>query len=254
MSTKFASRAVTPAGRPQREGKPFNVVELLRDHVEHTRNCKKRRRTRAQILLAGAIEIERVGYEALTVDLIAERAGVARGTFYLHFKDRSHIASLIMRIYFAFVRRRRPRGSKQLSTIDAIRRYNQYYIAVYSSNVKLLLGRESLWRERAEVRAHRDAVNTRWARTIKRDVVIRNKEEARGDEVLELSIRAAVAMVDELLREIFLHRTPSLSKFADDPDLLCEVLSDLWFKIIYLPTTHPLAEAWPFSFSVSKNH
>lgn len=183
------------------------------------------------------MEIERVGYEALTVDLIAERAGVARGTFYLHFKDRSHIASRIMRIYFAFVRRRRPGGSKQLSTLDAIKRYNRYYIAVYSSNAKLLLGRESLWHERADVRAHRDAINARWTRTIKRDVAIRDPEEARNEEVLELSIRAAVAMVDELLREIYLHRTPSLSKFADDPELLCEVLSDLWFKIIYLPAT-----------------
>lgn len=237
MSTKSTNPVVTRASRPQREGRPFHVVELLREHVERTKSRTKRRRTRAQILLAAAMEIERVGYEALTVDLIAERAGVARGTFYLHFKDRSHIASRIMRIYFAFVRRRRPGGSKQLSTLDAIKRYNRYYIAVYSSNAKLLLGRESLWHERADVRAHRDAINARWTRTIKRDVAIRDPEEARNEEVLELSIRAAVAMVDELLREIYLHRTPSLSKFADDPELLCEVLSDLWFKIIYLPAT-----------------
>jgi AcrR family transcriptional regulator len=60
----------------------------------------KGRRTRESLLKAGEIVAERDGLSGLSVAAVAERAGVAKGTFYLYFPDReSFIDALHQRFY-----------------------------------------------------------------------------------------------------------------------------------------------------------
>ena len=203
--------------------------------VPRLRRRPKRLRTRAQILAATAGQLERLGYEGLTVDAITEVAGIARGTFYLHFADRSQAALAVMRIFIALRRRQRPRTGHLLGLQEAIFRTNAYYIAVYARNAKLLLGRESLQRDRHELTVLRDRVNAALTARVMRDVLERQpRKRSTADMVqLELRVRGVIAMVDELLREIFLFRTSSLARFADDEAAVSRALSDLWYRSLY---------------------
>lgn len=56
---------------------------------------EKRARTRAQILEAGAMLLAERPPEALTVDAVVETAGVAKGTFYYHFKSIDELAAAV---------------------------------------------------------------------------------------------------------------------------------------------------------------
>jgi AcrR family transcriptional regulator len=60
----------------------------------------KGRRTREGLLEAGEIVAERDGLSGLSVGAVVDRAGVAKGTFYLYFDDReSFIDALHQRFY-----------------------------------------------------------------------------------------------------------------------------------------------------------
>jgi AcrR family transcriptional regulator len=59
------------------------------------RKLGKSARTRARLMDAAVGVFARVGYEAASVNEIAQAAGVANGTFYLHFKSRNDIAAAV---------------------------------------------------------------------------------------------------------------------------------------------------------------
>ena len=52
---------------------------------------RKRLETRQRIFDAAMAEFREVGFQAAQIDRIVERAGVARGTFYFHFRTKEHI-------------------------------------------------------------------------------------------------------------------------------------------------------------------
>ena len=56
---------------------------------------EKRARTRAQIVDAGAMLLAERPLEALTVDVVVETAGVAKGTFYYHFQSMEELAAAV---------------------------------------------------------------------------------------------------------------------------------------------------------------
>ena len=56
---------------------------------------EKRARTQTQILEAGAMLLAERPPEALTVDAIVDAAGVAKGTFYLHFQSIEELAAAV---------------------------------------------------------------------------------------------------------------------------------------------------------------
>jgi AcrR family transcriptional regulator len=59
------------------------------------RDQGKSARTRARLMDAAVAVFARIGFEAASVNEIAQAAGVANGTFYLHFKDKEEIASVV---------------------------------------------------------------------------------------------------------------------------------------------------------------
>ncbi len=63
--------------------------------ASEARNQGKRARTRARLMDAAVGVFARVGFEAASVNEIAQAAEVANGTFYLHFKDKDAIVSAV---------------------------------------------------------------------------------------------------------------------------------------------------------------
>ena len=55
------------------------------------RRERQRLATRERIYQTALEEFERVGFAAAQIDRIVEKAGVARGTFYFHFRTKEHV-------------------------------------------------------------------------------------------------------------------------------------------------------------------
>ena len=216
-------------------GIPFHLAKILEERLPSLRFRPKRQRTRAQILAATALQLERLGYEGLTVGSITESLGIARGTFYLHFRDRSHAALTVLRIYHTLRSRFRPRGGSAMPVREAITQFNAYYVAVYARNSQLLLGRESLMRDQAELAHRGNLLNARWAERVLSDVTKRHPRiRSTADKTqLLLRIRGALAMTDELLRQIYLLQAVGLEGFRENEQLVVDTISDMWFRIVY---------------------
>jgi AcrR family transcriptional regulator len=228
----------------------FHLPTLLQERASHTR-ATKRVRTRRLLLAATAAEMERVEYGRLTIDGIVRRAGVARGTFYLHFRDRSDAALAVRRAFTALMRRNRPRFRRRLSPYRTIWEVNRFYVACYARNAPILAGHEALMRDRPELARSRDSVNHRWARIILRDIGQRlgvSLELVKDARAL-FAIRAVIAMADEVLRETYIYASPNISRLNLKHDSVSDILSILWYRSLYgqhpseAPNILPVANA-----------
>jgi len=213
----------------------FSLTEFLVHHSNNVKGKRKRYRTRAKILMATALEMERVGFENMTVEGIVKTVDMARGTFYLYFENRAEAAKAVIRRYEALRRRIRPRNSTAPSIYEKILEYNLYYIGVYVRNAGLLAGREMLMREAPELNLRRDQMDDRWARVVMRDLHMRNciTSEDLENPATRLMVRATISMVDELLRETFVYKSPSMAAFTADEELVAEAISLAWYRILY---------------------
>jgi AcrR family transcriptional regulator len=193
----------------------------------------KRARTRAALILATAREMERFGIEKLTVARIADRAGVAHGTFYLYFENRIEAAMAVRRVYDAAMRGLRPRGGRHLPAIEAISRMNRFYVASYRANADLLRALQLLLYTQPAYARWRDRINAAWGATILRDLLRRSAVDAEGVATRMLEIRAAIAMADETLREIYVHRSESLARLLPSEEDVVWFVSTTWHRLLF---------------------
>lgn len=214
----------------------FSVASILEDRAHAMQNRRKRVRTRAALLAVAAREIEAVGYDSLTVDHLANAAGMVRGTFYLYFHSRSDIIKAVLRKYWALMRMHRPRGGG-LGLRGSIHRANTYSVMLAAKNPRLLEAREILLREDGDVAARMASVNRIWSERIVRDLERRGLTSPRDNDhdFVRLKVRAVINMSDTLLSDV--HR---LSGWDDsqgpiDLGLVIRVMDDLWYRSLYLP-------------------
>ena len=200
----------------------------------------KRARTRAALIAATAQEMERTGIGGLTVARIADAAGTAHGTFYLYFEDKLDAAMAVRRLYNAAVRLFRPHGGSGLSAFEAIARMNRFYVRSYANNADLLRAIQFLLFARAEYSKQRDRVNHRWCQAVLHDFGRRPEGRRQGlsGKAAALIVRSAIAMADELLREIYVHGSVSLASYANDEENLAKMLSVAWYRVLYGSDPH----------------
>lgn len=207
-------------------GAALDMVAVLNARLVRVRGRPKRARTRARLLAATAEEIAAAGYPALTVERICARAGVARGTFYLYFPQRSDAAMAVYRLFWATMRRWRPRHLA-VNLAERVHMTNAFYVATYARNDRLLSGQIALATERPDFAQVRDTVNHRWAQVIARILPV-----SLGMQARVLRARALAGMVDELLRDIYSQPSPTLVAWRDQPLELAHHISEIWLAVI----------------------
>jgi AcrR family transcriptional regulator len=77
--------------------------------------------TRDRIFVAAAELFSQGGYRLTTVDQIAARAGVAKGTFFVHFRSKDAVIAELVRFQTRAARKARERALKAGGPIDALR-------------------------------------------------------------------------------------------------------------------------------------
>src|SRR5688572_10257946 len=77
--------------------------------------------TRARIFAAAAELFSKHGYQVTTVDRIAMQAGVAKGTFFVHFKSKDAVIAELVGVQTRFARKARARALAEGGPIAALR-------------------------------------------------------------------------------------------------------------------------------------
>jgi AcrR family transcriptional regulator len=81
---------------------------------------RKSERTRARILDAARAVFDKRGYRDTTVDHITSRAGIAHGTFYLYFRDKSQVLKELLEqavIEFGRIAAVEPKNTAEIATL-----------------------------------------------------------------------------------------------------------------------------------------
>ncbi|MER7048202.1 TetR/AcrR family transcriptional regulator [Streptomyces jumonjinensis] len=152
-------------------------------------SSSRRRATRAKLYEAAVTLIAEQGFSATTVDEIAERAGVAKGTVYYNFKSKSELFEELLRYGVGLLTaslqsaadETAERGGGKVEALDAMIRAGLVFIDRYPAFTQLYVA--ELWR-----------TNRAWQSTL---LVVRQQAVA----VVETVLREAVES-GELSEEI----------------------------------------------------
>lgn len=214
----------------------FSVADLLEKRAITMHKRRKRVRSKAALIAAAARELEKNGFDSLTVEGISEAAGMVRGTFYLYYRSRSDIAAAVIKYYWALVRMYRPKGGAKLGLRDSVHRMNNFSANLAMKNARLLSGRETLMQENPVIARRLATINRNWANRIVQDIKTRGGLRANDEtpEFLHLKARAVITMSDALLRDIYRNIDHSDDSPHVDLDLVVRVMDDLWLRSLYM--------------------
>ncbi|MER7914072.1 MULTISPECIES: TetR/AcrR family transcriptional regulator [unclassified Streptomyces] len=142
----------------------------------------RRRATRAKLYEAAVTLIAEQGFSATTVDEIAERAGVAKGTVYYNFKSKTelfeellrHGVSLLTASLRTAAEETAGRGGSRVDALDAMIRAGLVFIDRYPAFTQLYVA--ELWR-----------TNRAWNSTL---LVVRQEAVAVVEGVLREGVEA----------------------------------------------------------------
>jgi AcrR family transcriptional regulator len=213
----------------------FRLVDVLLKRARMMEDRPRRARTLAAIIASTAQEMERSGIDGLTVAKIAAAAGLAHGTFYLYFENRIEAAMAVRRFFEAAMRRFRPRAGGRLPAFEAILRMNRFYVASYAANADLLRALQRLLYTQPVYSQLRDRINNAWSAIILHDLLQRSGDggNTRPRATQMLMIRSAISMVDESLREIYVHQSSSLRQLFTSDEEVAFAISLSWYRILY---------------------
>ncbi len=225
-------------------GKSFNLSEVLAERYRLARRSPKRRRTRLKLIAAAAAELDRVGYDEMTVEGIVDAADVARGTFYTYYRSKAAVTVVIIRIYSFLIRWTRPIGGGALPPFQAILRMNRFYVSTYAKNARLQTSRETLMRTVPALRRLRDNVTRRTSDAFLRDIISRKdlSPTFKHDTSAVLLTRMLQAMADETLRQIYVYPDEHIAEQVKNEEQVAQVISVIWYRMIYAsePENHAL--------------
>src|SRR5690606_27234656 len=112
-----------------------------------------------------------------------------------------------------------------------------------------------------------DLLNHRWSQLVLHDFERRTQAQQRSlpRPAMIVMARAAIAMADELLREIYIHNSASLAALRQKEEQPIAPLSVAWYRILYgadpsgnaasfveLPATHAPKSKRPFKKSARR--
>ncbi|MGW0733343.1 TetR/AcrR family transcriptional regulator [Streptomyces sp. NPDC002851] len=142
----------------------------------------RRRATRAKLYEAAVTLIAEKGFSATTVDEIAERAGVAKGTVYYNFASKAELFEELLRYGVGLLTaslqeaadETAARGGSKVDALDAMIRAGLDFIAAYPAFTQLYVA--ELWR-----------TNRAWQSTL---MVVRQQAVAVVEDVLREGVAA----------------------------------------------------------------
>jgi AcrR family transcriptional regulator len=206
----------------------FELSEYLASELAAAGKLGRAEVTRRRLLIATAALLQEHGYTDLTVAGICKRAGVAHGTFYLHWRDRRDAAEAVASTFMQTIRIRRPAGRPEQGFHDRLVSGHLYYIEVYRLNAGLMRAQRQLADMMPEFAAIGLEANLGLARRVLRAAAREaGTAVAEGPERLATAL-ACIGMVDKLLHDVFVRK---LDLGMDDL-ALAHMFANIWYSAL----------------------
>lgn len=194
------------------------------------RSLSKRERTRYVFMTIVARCLQDNAAENPTVEVVLSQSGLARSTFYNHFKDIDDCIFEVLDLFFEYIEGSRVSSSRELSTFDAIVEANLWYARAYAANANLFA---AIHRNSA-LRKVREQRNAQWAMKIVHVSGRRRGREFIGVERIEYAgtIRMLITMTIEVLRERFVANDVLLAEAFPTADEVAMKVSEIWYEVM----------------------
>lgn len=189
----------------------------------------KAERTRARLVAACCRLMEAPGAPVPTVAAICRQAGVAHGTFYLHFADRADCAGAVLTGFAAFLKDRMHAASAR-GNGDPVRAATATYVRLFRAHAGLMRHMAGGVDAMPQCRAAFQALNAQWAATVSGAMRRRSGALALADDEITRRAYALGGMVDQYLVQWLLLEDEDLARLSKDEGAVIETLTTLWKK------------------------
>ncbi|WP_349359122.1 TetR/AcrR family transcriptional regulator [Stappia sp.] len=188
-------------------------------------------RTRAHIMSTACTLLDSVTPQDLTVSRICAAAGIAHGTFYIHFADKTVLLAELLDGFVAHVQVAMRRAGRAGPT-DPVRAATAAYAALFAHNRGLMRCLIHHLDGFPDARAAFHDLNRAWVETVvvatRRRLARAGRADAIADAELYRRAYALGGMVDQYFASLYLSGDPGLEAVSRDPDAVIETLSLIW--------------------------
>ncbi len=188
-------------------------------------------RTRAAILAAACVLLETRPPAELTIAAICAGAGIAHGTFYLHFADRRALTDTLLEGFVVFLQKRMHSATRMAADAEAARAATSAYVALFEANAGLMRCLVHHLDAFPGAQAAFQRLNADWIATVVRAAECRARREGRAAPARDELTRRAYAlggMVDQYLAGLILSRDPGIADVSTDRDAVIGTLCLIW--------------------------
>lgn len=189
----------------------------------------KRDRTKYAFRIAACRYLDAHTLASLTVADICSAAGMANGTFYLHFPDRNMLVSDLLLGYVDFIQTAL-RAASRRHCDDTVRGPTEVYFDLFEQNPGLMRCLMNNLEDFPEAMAAFQKLNREWVITVAGSFRRKNPETSMSETEVLRRIYALGGMVDQYLAALFLNNDQTLRSISMDREAVIDTLTTLWIK------------------------
>jgi AcrR family transcriptional regulator len=191
------------------------------------RSIPKGQRTVIKLEAGAAAVLNDTPYQLVRVADITARAGVSHGLFYHYFNDKEAVTLKVVGDFLAAAEEAYGQIHQSEDVYESIRISNLFYLNLYERNAGLMRAILTLADEHEEFRGNVNELMHRW-----HGRMARTMRTAKGEKQLLLAY-ALGGMIDQLCRQLFVQKSPQLTRLVRNNSELADVISMIWYRSIF---------------------
>jgi TetR/AcrR family transcriptional regulator, transcriptional repressor for nem operon len=236
----------------------LSFIDFLEQRLKTTPPRQKGLRTRERLRIATARVLDSKGYHALRVTDITGEAGVAEGSFYVYFKDKTEASlDVLTELLEEFLIQEVGLSPTAESPFASIRHANRHWLAFCRANQGLMRGVLQVGDELPRFAKLVQQSNHHWYSHVAASVVKHHPAGSVSPEGALLAAYLLGTMMDEIARKLIVYQDRKfvmlLASLRADDDALADAASVLWMRALYpgwsmegeLPHAAEILRNWP---------
>lgn len=218
--------------KPAEQSVPSLTAVRYAEQLELTGSgfATKGDRTRHRLCISAAARLEAQGFADLKVADVAAGAGVAQGTFYVYFTDKTDIAVTVIIAFIERLYEEVRAFARSADSYQTIYLSNLFFVRAYSTNPGLMRCVVQLQSQEPRFREIWQPIHRRWVEALARSIRRRAPRAVTSDEqALQIAVALEGMVFNYIYNSVVAHEWPGLPK----PEAMAELLSVIWYRSVF---------------------